>query len=224
MSRGGSVSGQPAGCCTARLRAATRKGNETTARENRDRGMQCMVTRSVVLKSAAMIVRGYEGKTPRFGSRVFVAENAVLVGDVELGNDVSIWYGTVVRGDVNFNRIGARTNIQDNCTLHVEHIDGPTIIAEEVTVGHSAIVHGCKIKRGALIGMGSRVLSGAVVGESALVGAGAVVSEGMIVPPRTLVVGVPARVKRELTDQELERLEMSWRHYVEVKEKYLQNQ
>ncbi|HYI13476.1 MAG TPA: gamma carbonic anhydrase family protein [Thermoanaerobaculia bacterium] len=171
-----------------------------------------------------MIVRGYEGKTPRLGGRVFVAENAVLIGDVELGNDVSIWYGTVVRGDVNFIRIGARTNIQDNCTLHVEADGGPTIIAEEVTVGHAAIVHGCKVHRGALIGMGARVLSGAVVGESALVGAGAVVSEGMIVPPRTLAVGVPARVKRELTEKELERLEMSWRHYVEVKERYLSDE
>jgi carbonic anhydrase/acetyltransferase-like protein (isoleucine patch superfamily) len=170
-----------------------------------------------------MIVRGYEGKTPRFGSRVFIAENVALIGDVELGNDVSIWYGTTIRGDVNFIRIGARTNIQDNCTLHVEADNGPTILGEEITVGHGAIVHGCKVHRGALIGMGARVLSGAVVGASALVAAGAVVTEGMIVPPRTLVAGVPAKVKRPLTEEELARLEMSWRHYVEVKEKYLQH-
>jgi gamma-carbonic anhydrase len=170
-----------------------------------------------------MIVRGYEGKTPRLGGRVFVAENAALIGDVELGDDVSIWYGTVIRGDVNFIRIGARTNIQDNSVIHVEHIDGPTIIAEEVTVGHAAVVHGCKVHRGALIGMGAHVLSHAVVGESALVAAGAVVPEGMIVPPRTLVAGVPAKVKRPLTDDELARLEGSWRHYVEIKEKYLQS-
>ena len=182
-----------------------------------------MVTRSVVIKSAPMIVRGYEGKTPRLGGRVFVAENAAIIGDVELGNDVSIWYGTTIRGDVNFIRIGARTNIQDNSTLHVEHETHPTILAEEITVGHGAIVHGCTIHRGALIGMGSRVLTGAVIGESALVGAGALVPEGMIVPPRTLVVGVPARIKRPLTDDELARLEMSWRHYVEVKDKFLQS-
>lgn len=180
-----------------------------------------MVTPTCVLKSAPMIVRGYEGKNPRFGERVFVAENAAIIGDVELGDDVSIWFATTVRGDVNRIRIGARTNVQDNCTIHVAHDDWATIIAEEVTIGHGAIVHGCTIGRGALIGMGSRVLDGAVVGESALVGAGALVPEGMQVPPRTLVVGVPARVKRELTAEELARLDASWRHYVEYKEKYL---
>ena len=95
------------------------------------------------------------------------------------------------------------------------------MIAEEVTIGHAAIVHGCTVKRGALIGMGSRILDGAVVGESALVGAGALVPEGMQIPPRTLAVGVPARVKRELTDDELAQLEMSWRHYVDLKDEYL---
>jgi gamma-carbonic anhydrase len=168
-----------------------------------------------------MIVRAFDGKTPRIGERVFVAENAALIGDVEIGNDCSIWFGTTVRGDVNLIRIGSRTNIQDNCTLHVTHKQWPTVVAEEVTVGHGAIVHGCTIHRGALIGMGSRVLDGAVVGESALVGAGALVPEGMHVPPRTLVVGVPARVRRPLTDEELERLEQSWRNYVGYKEKYL---
>lgn len=168
-----------------------------------------------------MIVREFEGKKPRIGERVFLAENAAVIGDVEIGNDCSIWYGTTIRGDVNLIRIGARTNIQDNCTLHVTHQQWPTLVAEEVTVGHGAIVHGCTVHRGALIGMGSRVLDGAVVGESALVGAGALVPEGMNVPPRTLVVGVPARVKRPLTDEELTRLEQSWRNYVQYKEKYL---
>ena len=168
-----------------------------------------------------MIVRAYEGKEPRFGERVFVAENAAVIGDVEIGNDCSIWYGTTVRGDVNMIRIGSRTNVQDNCTIHVHHERWSTVIAEEVTIGHGAIVHGCTIRRGALIGMGARVLDGAMVGESALVGAGALVAEGMQVPPRTLVVGVPARVKRELTAEELERLDQSWRNYVDYKEKYL---
>ena len=170
-----------------------------------------------------MIVRAYRGKQPRFGDRVFVAENAAVIGDVEVGNDCSIWYGTTIRGDVNFISIGSRTNVQDNCTIHVNHDRWSTVIAEEVTIGHGAIVHGCTIRRGALIGMGSRVLDGAVVGESALVGAGALVPEGMHVPPRTLVVGVPARVKRPLTDDELARLEESWKHYVEYKERYLGN-
>lgn len=168
-----------------------------------------------------MILRGFQGKQPRLGARTFVAPNAAIIGDVELGDDVSIWYSTTIRGDVNYIRIGARANIQDNCTIHVNHDNCPTDIAAEVTIGHGAIVHGCTIGRGALIGMGARVLDGAVIGESALVGAGAVVSEGMIVPPRTLVVGVPARIKRQLTDEEVEGLEASWKHYVEYKDIYL---
>ena len=168
-----------------------------------------------------MILKAFEGKKPRVGQRVFVAENAAVIGDVEIGDDCSIWFATTVRGDVNLIRIGSRTNVQDNCTIHVTHEKWPAVIAEEVTIGHGAIVHGCTVHRGALIGMGSRVLDGAVVGESALVGAGALVPEGMKVPARTLVVGVPARVKRALTEDELAKLEQSWRNYVSYKEKYL---
>jgi carbonic anhydrase/acetyltransferase-like protein (isoleucine patch superfamily) len=167
-----------------------------------------------------MLVRPFDGKSPRLGARVFVAENATLIGDVELGDDSSIWFGTVLRGDVHRIRVGARTNIQDNCTLHVTNGTWPVEIADEVTIGHGVIAHGCTIGRAALIGMGSRVLDGAVIGELALVGAGALVSEGMQVPPRTLVVGVPAKVKRGLTADELARLEGSWQHYVEYKEAY----
>ena len=169
----------------------------------------------------AMIVRAYEGKQPRIGARVFIAESAAVIGDVELGDDCSIWYSSVVRGDVNSIRIGARTNIQDNCTLHVTAGTHSVEIAEEVTIGHGVIAHGCTIERRALIGMGSRVLDGAVVGELALVGAGALVPEGMHVPPRTLVLGVPARVKRPLTDEEVARLEQSWKNYVGYKNEYL---
>jgi carbonic anhydrase/acetyltransferase-like protein (isoleucine patch superfamily) len=168
-----------------------------------------------------MIIRPYEGKEPRIGARVFLAESAAIIGDVEIGDDSSIWFGTVLRGDVHRIRIGARTNIQDNCVLHVTAEAWPTILADEVTVGHGAIVHGCTIERGALIGMGSRVLDGAVVGELALVGAGALVPEGLRIPPRTLAVGVPARVKRELTADELARLEQSWKNYVDYKDRYL---
>lgn len=168
-----------------------------------------------------MPIRPFQDKQPRIGTGVFVADTATVIGDVEIGNDCSIWFGTVIRGDVHFIRIGSRTNVQDNCVFHVTTGTHPTVVAEEVTVGHGAIVHGCTVKRGALIGMGARVLDGAVVGEHALVAAGAVVSEGMHVPPRTLVAGVPAKVKRELTDDELKRLDESWRHYVELKEAYL---
>jgi len=168
-----------------------------------------------------MSVVQFDGKKPRLGDKVFIADTARVIGDVEIGNDCSIWFGAVLRGDMHFIRIGSRTNIQDNTVIHVTTGTHPTVIAEEVTIGHGAIVHGCTVKRGALIGMGSRILDGAVVGESALIGAGALVSEGMHIPPRTLAIGVPARVKRELTEEEVQRLEFSWRHYVEYKDKYL---
>ncbi|HEY3056220.1 MAG TPA: gamma carbonic anhydrase family protein [Thermoanaerobaculia bacterium] len=168
-----------------------------------------------------MITRRYQGKEPRIGERVFLAENCSLIGDVELGDDCSIWYGAVLRGDIHYILIGARTNIQDNSVLHVEQGTGPTIVGEEVTIGHAAVVHGCTIGRGALIGIGSRVLSHAVVGEQALIGAGAIVTESMDVPPRTLVIGVPGKVKRDLTKEELARLDRSWRNYVEYKDEYL---
>jgi gamma-carbonic anhydrase len=168
-----------------------------------------------------MISRAYEGHSPRIGDRVFVAENATLIGDVTLGDHCSIWYGAVLRGDVHAIRIGARTNIQDNCVLHVTNGTHPIQIAEEVTIGHGVIAHGCTIARGALIGMGSRVLDGATIGELALIGAGALVGEGMDIPPRTLAVGVPAKVKRDLRMDEIARLEQSWRNYMEYKEKYL---
>jgi len=169
-----------------------------------------------------MIVRAYEGKQPRIGARVFIADTAAIIGDVDLGDDCSVWYSAVIRGDVHSIRIGARSNIQDNCTLHVTQRTHPVNIAEEVTIGHGVVAHGCTIERRALIGMGSRVLDGAVVGELALVGAGALVPEGMRVPPRTLVVGVPARVKRPLTDEEIANLEQSWKNYVDYKTRYLQ--
>ena len=171
-----------------------------------------------------MSLRPFQQSQPRLGARVFVADNATVIGDVLLGDDASVWFCAVIRGDVHSIRIGARTNIQDNCTLHVNTGTHPVNIADEVTMGHGVIAHGCTIERGALIGMGSRVLDGAVVGENALVGAGALVGEGMRVPPRTLVVGVPARVKRELTDGEVARLEASWKHYVELKDIYLSSQ
>jgi len=168
-----------------------------------------------------MFLRDFKGKKPRLGNGVFLAENASVIGDVEIGNDCSIWYGAVLRGDVHSIKIGARTNIQDNCVLHVTNGTHAIDIAEEVTIGHGVIAHGCTIARGALIGMGSRVLDGAKVGELALVGAGALVSEGMEIPPRTLAVGVPAKVKRDLRIDEIARLEQSWRNYMEYKEKYL---
>ncbi|MDX1583315.1 MAG: gamma carbonic anhydrase family protein, partial [Thermoanaerobaculia bacterium] len=135
--------------------------------------------------------------------------------------DSSLWYGTVVRGDVHYIRIGERTNIQDNCVVHVTNEVWPTIIGDDVSIGHGVIAHGCTISNGCLIGMGARLLDGVTVGEEALIGAGAVVPEGMDVPARSLVLGVPGRVVRRLTDEELDRVRQNSRNYLEYKEIYI---
>lgn len=160
------------------------------------------------------------GATPRLGERVFVAPTATVVGDVELGDDVSIWFGAVLRADLQSIRIGARSNIQDNAVVHVDSPDAPTIVAADVTVGHAAILHGCRVERGALVGMHATVLDHAVVGEEAMVAAGALVPPGMHVPPRTLVAGVPAKVRRELEPAEIERLRRGVGVYVELKNRF----
>ena len=145
-----------------------------------------------------------------------------MIGDVTIGDDASIWFGTVVRGDVHRIRIGARTNVQDNCVVHVTTDVWPTVVEEDVTIGNGVIAHGCTIRRGCLIGMGSRILDGAEIGEESLVGAGALVTEGARIPPRSMVLGFPAKVKRELTDSEVERMRQSAPHYVELKNRYLE--
>ncbi len=119
-----------------------------------------------------MMLRSYRGVSPRLGARVYIAETAAVIGDVVLGDDVSIWFSSVVRGDCCHIRIGARSNVQDNCTLHVTNTTGPLTLEEEVTLGHNAVVHACTIRRGVLIGMNATVLDGADVGASALVGRG----------------------------------------------------
>ncbi|MGH9457152.1 MAG: gamma carbonic anhydrase family protein [Thermoanaerobaculia bacterium] len=168
-----------------------------------------------------MLIRAYKGKHPRLGARVFVAENATVIGDVEIGDDSSVWYGTVIRGDVHHIRIGPRTNIQDNCTLHVTRDTWPVILEEEVTLGHGVIAHGCTVKAGALIGMGATLLDGVVIGEQCIVAAGALVPEGFVAPPRSLVLGFPAKVKRSLGDEDLAFLGKFHRNYLEYKETYL---
>lgn len=168
-----------------------------------------------------MLIRPYKGKIPKLGERVFIAETATLIGDVEIGNDSSVWYGTVIRGDVFHIRIGERTNIQDNCTLHVTSGTWPVIVGDEVTFGHGVIAHGCTIGRGALLGIGSRVLDGVEIGEYSLVGAGALVTPNTKIPPRSLVLGFPARVVRTLTDDEVANLGHFHQNYLGYKETYL---
>ena len=168
-----------------------------------------------------MRIRQYSGKTPRFGKRVFVASTAAIVGDVELGDDVGIWYGAVLRADLQTISIGARSNVQDNAVIHVDEPDAPTIVAEDVTIGHAAILHGCRVERGALIGMHATVLNKAVIGAEAVVAAGALVAPGMVVPPRSLVAGVPAKVRREVSEEELAHLRRGVRSYLELKTRYM---
>jgi len=150
----------------------------------------------------AGLIKTVGGKTPQLGRDVFIAEGAVVVGDVHLGDQVSIWYGAVLRGDVGFIRIGARSNVQDLSCIHMTTDVSNTVIGEDVTIGHGAIIHGGIIGDRALIGMGSVILDNAEVGEEALIAAGSVVPPRMKVPPRVLVRGQPGRVIRELTPEE----------------------
>ena len=166
------------------------------------------------------IVRAWNGKAPRLDESVFVADDAVVIGDVEVGAGSSIWFGTLVRGDVNHIRIGRRTNVQDHCILHVSSGTHPTEVGDDVTLGHRVTLHGCTIKDRCLVGIGAVVLDGAVVGESSIVGAGALVPPGMVVPPGMLAVGAPARVKRELTPEEVEFFVRSAERYRGYAEQY----
>lgn len=175
-----------------------------------------------------MGIRTFQGITPQLGARVYVDEAATVIGDVVLGDDVSVWPGTVIRGDVNFIRIGARSNIQDGTVIHVTH-DGPygtpgglaTVIGEDVTIGHGAIVHACVIEDACLVGMGSTILDGAIVRKNGFVGAGALIPPGKTVGSGELWLGNPARCVRLLGEKEIEQLYYSAQHYVRLKDKYL---
>lgn len=166
------------------------------------------------------MIKPFLGKFPRIHETAFVTDDAVIVGDVEIGEDASVWFGSILRGDVNYIRIGARTNIQDQTIIHVSSKGSPTIVEEEVTVGHRVTLHACHVEQGCLIGIGAILMDGVRVGANSLVGAGTLLTPGTQIPPRSLVIGSPGRVKRELTDDELASLEHSWRNYVELKEKY----
>lgn len=154
--------------------------------------------------SAEPILLPYHGRFPQFGPAVFVAPTAVVVGDVELGARASVWYGAVLRGDVHSIRVGEDSNVQDGAVLHGTLGEFPVIVGARASIGHQATVHGAVLEDDVLIGIGARVLDGARIGAWSLVAAGALVREGMVVPPRSLVVGVPGVVKRQLTDREIE--------------------
>src|SRR6185436_16120905 len=160
------------------------------------------------------MIRPFGGVHPQIHPTAFIADSAQVIGDVHVGEQASIWFGTVARGDMFYIRIGDRTNVQDNCVLHTRTGEKPTILEDEVTVGHSVTLHGCHVEHGSLIGIGSIVLDDVRVGAQSLVAAGSLISPGTIIPPRSLVMGVPARVKRPLPEEEVDGLNGFWQNYV----------
>ena len=167
------------------------------------------------------MIRPFKDIWPKLGERVYVDVSAQVIGDVELGDHASVWMNAVIRGDVHSIRIGPYTNIQDNCVVHVYKELHPTVLADHVTVGHSVTLHGCRIDSWCLIGMGATILNDAHVGEESIVAAGTLVPEGMVIPPRSLVMGVPGKVRRSITEGEREGLRRSANDYYEYKEIYL---
>jgi gamma-carbonic anhydrase len=169
---------------------------------------------STGVAGAAALILPFAGRFPRIDPEAWVAPGVAVIGDVEIGPGSSLWFGSVVRGDVHSVRIGARTNLQDLCVVHVTRHLFSTHLGDEITVGHRAVVHGCRIGDGALIGIGAIVLDGAEVGEEALIGAGAVVTPGTKIPARVLALGAPARVIRVLSASEREEQRGRAHHYV----------
>jgi carbonic anhydrase/acetyltransferase-like protein (isoleucine patch superfamily) len=168
------------------------------------------------------LVRGFGGKHPAVGEGTFIAETAVLVGDVEIGRRSSVWYGTVLRGDVYRIRIGDEVSIQDNSVVHVTSGRYATTVGSRVTVGHSVVLHGCTIEDDCILGMGAIVMDQAHIGKFCVVGAGALVTPGTVIEEGQLVVGSPARAKRALTADERDWIRSSAQHYVELAARYLE--
>ena len=163
-----------------------------------------------------MIIRAYKGKAPQIAATAFIADGVVIIGDVVIGELASIWYNCVLRADVGYIRIGARSNVQDGSCLHMTSELSHAVIGDEVTVGHNAIVHGATVHDGALVGMGSILLDNAVIGTEALIAAGSVVPPRMLVPAYSMVRGQPGRVVRELSEHERLEGRRGALHYVEL--------
>lgn len=177
-------------------------------------GTLCRMTHSVPTAVGALRLP-YHDQQPRVADSAFVASNATLIGDVQVGHEAGVFYGAVMRGDRSPIKLGARSNLQDNVTVHSDP-GHPCVIGEYVSVGHGAVVHGCTLQDRVLVGMNATVLNGAVVGSDSLIAAGTVVLEGTQVPPGSLVAGVPGKVRRELTDDERAAVRGNAKHYVEL--------
>ena len=167
------------------------------------------------------MIKSFQDKVPLLGQNVYIAETATVIGDVTLGDNVNIWFGTVLRGDMHFIRVGSCSNIQDNAVVHVTTTVSPTHIGSGVTIGHGAIIHGCTIEDYCMIGMGAIVMDDVVIGTGSLVGAGALVPPNMKVPPKSLVVGVPGTVLRKVTDEEYTMIIERPQEYIDLATIYL---
>ncbi len=167
------------------------------------------------------VVKPYRGIFPKIHPSVYLSDNVFVIGDVEIGEDSSVWFGSVVRGDVNYIRIGRRTNIQDNSVVHVTHDTHPTVIGDNVTVGHRVILHGCTLGNNILVGMGAIIMDGVEIEDFVLVGAGALVTPNKKIPSGVLVAGVPAKIIRDLREEEIELIKESAENYVRYKNEYL---
>ena len=166
------------------------------------------------------MIRPYKGRRPVVDPSAYIDESAQVIGDVVIGAESSVWMLVVIRGDVNYIRIGRQSNVQDGTVIHVMHDRHPTVIGDEVTIGHGAIVHGCTIASRVLIGMGAIVLNGATIGEDTIVAAGSLVTEGAALPPRSLVMGSPAKVRRSLSDGEVGSIREYAANYVRYRKDY----
>ena len=162
------------------------------------------------------MIKSFQNTRPKIHETAFITDDAIVIGDVEIGAESSVWFGSVLRGDVNFIRIGERTNVQDGTIIHVSSKTNPTVLEDEVTLGHRVTLHGCHIETGCLIGIGAIVLDGARVGSNSMVAAGSLITPNTLIPPRSLVMGSPGKVKRELSETEVKDLDRFWRNYVSL--------
>ena len=168
-----------------------------------------------------MSIRPYRGILPTIARSAFIDESAQVIGDVVIGEESSVWMQSVIRGDVNYIRIGDRSNVQDGTIVHVQVHTHPTIIGHDVTIGHGAIVHGCTIKDRVLVGMGAIILNGAEIGEDCIIAAGTLIPERMVIPPRSMVMGSPGKVRRELSDRDLGMIREFAGNYVRYRLDYM---
>jgi len=167
------------------------------------------------------MITAYKGISPQIAESAFIAGGAHIIGDVHIGAHSSVWFNCVLRGDCYYIRIGENTNIQDNTVIHVTQGRFATVIGNYVTVGHSVVLHGCTVKDRCLIGIGAIVLDNVTIGEESFIAAGSLVTPGTVIPPRSMVMGSPAKVRRAVTDEEVARINEHWQHYIEYKNEYL---